>query len=112
VHGGAKNRGQRPSHHQDASGSVERKVVQSLEKIGVLEKHPNGCVTTGLYARRLVTPTLRRSGRRISQDGQRDLCVPCSACRGCVLTPSHSDRIASALVEAQRNGDEEEAEEE
>jgi len=52
--GNAKRRGVRPSHHVDASGSVQRKVVQSLEKIGVLEEHPDG-------------------GRMISQEGQRDL---------------------------------------
>lgn len=54
---------------------VERKVLQALEKIGVLEKDT------------------AHGGRRISQDGQRDL-----------------DRIASAVLEAQReandNGDE------
>ncbi|KAJ3497683.1 hypothetical protein NLG97_g1723 [Lecanicillium saksenae] len=38
VHGTAKNRGARPSKHVDASGSVDRKVMQSLEKIGVLEQ--------------------------------------------------------------------------
>lgn len=92
VHGGAANRGQRPSRHTDASGmssgtllcqhrvltfsycfiagSVERKVMQGLEKIGVLEKDPRG-------------------GRRISQDGQRDL-----------------DRIATAVLESQRDEDE------
>jgi len=68
LHGQAVNRGNRPSRHRDASGSVERKIVQGLEKIGVLEEDPRG-------------------GRRISQDGQRDL-----------------DRIASAIVEAQREG--------
>jgi len=79
VHGGASNRGVRPSHHADASGSVERKVLQALEKNGVLEKDPRG-------------------GRRISQDGQRDL-----------------DRIATAVLESQReekNDDEEDEEEE
>jgi len=54
VHGGSKNRGSRPSHHYNASGSVERKVLQSLEKIGVLEQDERG-------------------GRRISHVGQRDL---------------------------------------
>lgn len=67
LHGGAVNRGNRPSHHADGSGSVERKVLQALEKIGVLEKDAV------------------RGGRRISQDGTRDL-----------------DRIASAIVEAAR----------
>jgi small subunit ribosomal protein S19e len=76
LHGGRKSRGNRPSHHADGSSSVQRKVCQSLEKIGVLEKGENG-------------------GRRISQDGQRDL-----------------DRIATAVVEAQREEAEEEEEEE
>lgn len=53
LYGGAINRGGRPSKHADASGSVNRKVLQSLEKLGVLE----------------VTP----KGRRISANGQRDL---------------------------------------
>lgn len=39
----------------DASGSVDRKVVQALEKIGVLEKDEE------------------KGGRRITQSGQRDL---------------------------------------
>ncbi|KAF2432910.1 40S ribosomal protein S19 [Tothia fuscella] len=55
VHGGTKNRGSRPSHHVDASGSVDRKVMQSLEKIGVLEQDDD------------------KGGRRITQSGQRDL---------------------------------------
>lgn len=55
---------------------MQRKVCQSLEKIGVLEKSDNG-------------------GRRISQDGQRDL-----------------DRIATAVVEAAKEDEEEEEEEE
>ena len=55
AHGGTKNRGSRPSHHVDASGSVDRKVLQSLEKIGVLETDED------------------KGGRRITQSGQRDL---------------------------------------
>lgn len=55
VHGSAKNRGSRPSHHVDASGSVDRKVLQALEKIGVLEQDEE------------------KGGRRITQSGQRDL---------------------------------------
>ncbi|KAK0439809.1 ribosomal protein S19e [Armillaria borealis] len=76
LHGGRNRRGNRPSHHEDASASVQRKVCQSLEKIGVLEQ-------------------TERGGRRISQDGQRDL-----------------DRIATAVVEAAREEDEDEEEEE
>ncbi|KAI9724290.1 MAG: 40S ribosomal protein S19 [Chrysothrix sp. TS-e1954] len=55
VHGTQKNRGSRPSHHVDASGSVDRKVMQSLEKIGILEQDAD------------------KGGRRITQAGQRDL---------------------------------------
>ena len=55
VHGSQKNRGSRPSHHVDASGSVDRKAMQSLEKIGVLEQDED------------------KGGRRITQSGQRDL---------------------------------------
>lgn len=55
VHGTAKNRGARPSKHVNASGSVDRKVMQSLEKIGILEQDEE------------------KGGRRITQAGQRDL---------------------------------------
>jgi small subunit ribosomal protein S19e len=55
AHGGTKNRGSRPAHHVDASGSVDRKVMQALEKIGVLEQDEE------------------KGGRRITQSGQRDL---------------------------------------
>lgn len=54
MYGGAVNRGQRPSHHKDASGSVNRRALQALEKLGVLEAGIKG-------------------GRRISENGQRDL---------------------------------------
>ncbi|KAJ3100757.1 40S ribosomal protein S19 [Physocladia obscura] len=53
-YGGRKNRGNKPHHHSDASGSVLRKVLQALEKIKVLEKD-------------------EVKGRVISQDGQKDL---------------------------------------
>lgn len=55
VHGSTRNRGSRPSHHVDASGSVDRRVLQSLEKIGVLETDED------------------KGGRRVTQAGQRDL---------------------------------------
>ncbi|KAK3400950.1 ribosomal protein S19e-domain-containing protein [Sordaria brevicollis] len=70
VHGTAKNRGSRPSHHVDASGSVDRKVLQALEKIGVLEQDEE------------------KGGRRITQQGQRDL-----------------DRIAQTVIEADEEDD-------
>ncbi|KAJ3188263.1 40S ribosomal protein S19 [Gaertneriomyces sp. JEL0708] len=52
---GRQNRGSRPHHHAESSGSVARKVMQALEKIKVLEKDPEN------------------GGRRISPDGQKDL---------------------------------------
>ena len=55
VHGSTRNRGSRPSHHVDASGSVDRKILQALEKIGVVEQDEE------------------KGGRRITQSGQRDL---------------------------------------
>lgn len=55
VHGGTKNRGAAPSHHVDASASVDRKVMQALEKIGVLQKNDE------------------KGGRKITQAGTRDL---------------------------------------
>ncbi|KAF8133929.1 hypothetical protein EV363DRAFT_1397335 [Boletus edulis] len=76
LHGGRNRRGNRPSHHADASASVQRKVCQALEKIGVLEQTDNG-------------------GRRISQDGQRDL-----------------DRIATAVVEAAEEEEDDDEEDE
>lgn len=76
MHGGKNRRGSRPSHHGDASGAVQRNVCQSLQKIGVLELHPDG-------------------GRKISQDGVRDL-----------------DRIATSVWEAQSAAAEEEESEE
>jgi len=54
AHGGSKNRGNRPSLHVNASRSVDRKVMQALEELGVLEKD-------------------EEKGRRITQSGQRDL---------------------------------------
>ncbi|KAF5315142.1 hypothetical protein D9619_007238 [Psilocybe cf. subviscida] len=76
LHGGRNRRGNRPSHHADSSASVQRKICQSLEKIGVLEQTGNG-------------------GRRISQDGQRDL-----------------DRIATAVVEEIKSKEEDDEDDE
>ena len=55
AHGSTRNRGSRPSHHVAAAGSVDRKVMQALEKIGVLEQDED------------------KGGRRITQSGRRDL---------------------------------------
>jgi small subunit ribosomal protein S19e len=77
VHGSTKNRGSRPAHHVDASGSVDRKVVQALEKLGIVEKideEDDG----------------GKGGRRITQAGMRDL-----------------DRIAMTAVEGESDSDDE-----
>ncbi|CAK7564068.1 MAG: Protein component of the small (40S) ribosomal subunit [Sporothrix epigloea] len=55
VHGTAKNRGCRPGKHVNASGSVDRKVLQSLAAIGIVEVDEE------------------KGGRRITEAGQRDL---------------------------------------
>jgi len=55
LHGGRKNRGTRPGRHFEGSGSVERKVLQALEKIGVLETNK------------------KAGGRLITKSGRRDL---------------------------------------
>ena len=60
VHGSAKNRGSRPSKHVDASGSVDRKIFQALEKIQIVEIDEE------------------KGGRRITQQGQRDLDRMCT----------------------------------
>jgi small subunit ribosomal protein S19e len=42
VYGGAQRNGHRPPHAARGSASVARAALQSLEKIGVLEKDKNG----------------------------------------------------------------------
>eukprot|EP00126_Sphaerothecum_destruens_P003114 Sdes_comp16631_c0_seq3m5935 len=54
VFGGSRNNGSRPSHFCKSSGSILRVCLKQLEKVKVVEKGSNG-------------------GRKISQNGQRDL---------------------------------------
>merc|ERR1712169_64894 len=75
VHGSTKNRGSRPSHHVNASGSVDRKVMQSLEKLGILEKIDED-----------EEGGSGKGGRRITQAGMRDL-----------------DRIAQTAIEGEED---------
>ncbi|KAJ2525456.1 Protein component of the small (40S) ribosomal subunit [Coemansia sp. RSA 2049] len=74
-HGGSKRRGSRPNHHANDSTNVMRKVLQGLEKLGILEKHPDG-------------------GRRITAAGQRDLD------RISVQIVNAADAAAAAATEA------------
>jgi small subunit ribosomal protein S19e len=90
VHGSAKNRGTRPSKHVDASGSVDRKIMQSLEKIQVLEQDEE------------------KGGRRITQQGQRDLDREYCSSPWCYLALTRVTGIAQTVAEA----DEEEEEDE
>lgn len=82
VHGTAKNRGSRPSKHVDASGSVDRKVMQSLAKIGILEIDEE------------------KGGRRITQAGQRDLDRTFSL-RGCKQIPIRTLRQFADIFRSQ-----------
>lgn len=79
MHGSTKNRGSRPSHHVDASGSVDRKVLQALEKLGIVEKVDED-----------EEGGSGKGGRRITQAGARDL-----------------DRIAMTAVEEDEEEDDE-----
>ena len=54
VYGGRKRRGSKPCHFENASSSVARKVLQSLEQLSLIEQHPNG-------------------GRKITPQGRKDL---------------------------------------
>nr|ABW23209.1 ribosomal protein rps19 [Eurythoe complanata] len=54
VYGGRQRNGTCPSHFSRSTGSVARKVLQSLEAIKMVEKDPNG-------------------GRRLTSTGRRDL---------------------------------------
>ena len=78
VHGSTKNRGSRPSHHVNASGSVDRKVLQALEELGILEKLEDD-----------EEASSGKGGRRITQAGARDL-----------------DRIAQTAVEGEDEDEE------
>jgi small subunit ribosomal protein S19e len=90
VHGSTRNRGSRPSHHVDASGSVDRKVLQALEKIGVVEQDEE------------------KGGRRITQSGQRDLDRECK-CRNTFHARVLTDfiGIAQTTVDADNEEDDE-----
>lgn len=79
AHGSPKNRGSRPNHHVDSSRAVDRKVLQALEKLGIVEKLEDD-----------EEGGSGKGGRRITQAGQRDL-----------------DRIAQTAVEADEEEDEE-----
>ncbi|KAH8112019.1 hypothetical protein DFH11DRAFT_1690034 [Phellopilus nigrolimitatus] len=56
LHGGRNHCGNRLNHHADASASVQRKVCQSLKKIGVLELSDNGGAFTRASARARRSP--------------------------------------------------------
>ncbi len=91
VHGSTRNRGSRPSHHVAASGSVDRKVMQSLEKIGVLERDED------------------KGGRRITQSGQRDLDRKLPVCSvTCEPNANTTLGIAQTTLEAEEEEEDDE----
>jgi small subunit ribosomal protein S19e len=46
AYGGRKNRGHEPEHFYKGSGNIIRKALQELEKLGLVEKTPEGRVVT------------------------------------------------------------------
>ncbi len=46
FYGGRKDRGVKPEHHMDGGGSNIRKILQQLEKAGLVEKSKRGRVLT------------------------------------------------------------------
>ncbi|ENN95865.1 30S ribosomal protein S19e [Methanocaldococcus villosus KIN24-T80] len=44
AYGGRKNRGHAPEHFYKGSGSIVRKALQELERLGLVEKRPEGRV--------------------------------------------------------------------
>ncbi|XP_045207025.1 40S ribosomal protein S19 isoform X2 [Mercenaria mercenaria] len=54
IYGGRQRRGTAPSHFCKATGSISRRLLQSLENLKIVEKDPNG-------------------GRRLTSQGRRDL---------------------------------------
>ncbi|WP_456374456.1 30S ribosomal protein S19e, partial [Methanocaldococcus sp.] len=42
AYGGRKNRGHEPEHFYKGSGNIIRKALQELEKLGLVEKRPEG----------------------------------------------------------------------
>jgi len=62
VYGGSNKRGPRPCKFGTGSGKLARYIVQQLTSIGVVENNPGR-----------PGSTQTSNGRRISQEGQRDL---------------------------------------
>ena len=89
AHGSQKNRGSKPSHHVNASGAVDRKVMQALEKIGVLEQDED------------------KGGRRITQSGQRDLDRKILCSIKVALWANIFQGIAMSTLEAEDEDDDE-----
>jgi small subunit ribosomal protein S19e len=62
YYGGRKRRGSRPSHFYKASGSIIRKILQQLEKAGLVEKAKRGRKLTPL-GRKLLDRVAREAGK-------------------------------------------------
>lgn len=67
-----RRRGHRPEKHSDASGSVNRKAVQALEKMKILESDKRGY--RSFFSLSIVPAHLPLcSGRKVTTLGQREL---------------------------------------
>jgi len=62
YYGGRKNRGRRPSKFYKGSGSIIRKLLQQLEKAGLVEKNKKGRKLTG-KGRSLLDRLAKEVGR-------------------------------------------------
>jgi small subunit ribosomal protein S19e len=61
IYGGRKRRGMKPSRSSKASGGLIRASLQQLEKLGIIEKDPNG-------------------GRRLTRKGQAEMDTQAGQC--------------------------------
>lgn len=65
-YGSKKRRGHKPAHFYRASGNIIRKILQQLEKAGLLSK-----ASKGVYKGRIITPKGISLLSKISQNGHR-----------------------------------------
>ena len=65
-YGSKKRRGHKPAHFYKASGNVIRKILQQLEKAGLLKQN-----LKGVYKGKIITPKGKSLLSKISKDGPR-----------------------------------------
>lgn len=65
-YGGKKRRGHKPEHFAKASGSIIRKILQQLEKAGLLKQQ-----SKSIHKGKIITPKGKSLLSKISQNGHR-----------------------------------------